>query len=113
MDQQPSNQMPAGQPAGQQKNTLMAIIAYFLFFVPLLTDAKNDHFVKYHVKQGLGLLLVWIVWNVITSFLFLFGLEILISIGLFVLWIMGIINAAQSKEAPVPLVGKFFEKLNF
>ncbi|MBP6855591.1 MAG: hypothetical protein KBC26_01280 [Candidatus Pacebacteria bacterium] len=33
-----------------KKNIAMAIVAYILFFIPLLTDAKNDPFVKYHVK---------------------------------------------------------------
>lgn len=118
MDQQP-NQMPAaGQPvppppAGQQKNTLMAVVAYFLFFVPLLTDAKKEAFVKYHVKQGLGMLLVWILWNIISMYIFLFGFEIIISLAIIVLWIMGIVNAAQGKEASVPLIGHLFEKFNF
>ena len=38
-------------------NTGMAVLAYILFFIPLLTDAKNDPFVKFHVKQGLVLFL--------------------------------------------------------
>jgi len=33
----------------------MAILAYILFFIPLLTDSKNDPYVKYHIKQGLVL----------------------------------------------------------
>ncbi len=37
----------------KEKNTAMAAVAYLIFFLPLLTDAKNDQFVKYHVKQGL------------------------------------------------------------
>ncbi|GAF91940.1 unnamed protein product, partial [marine sediment metagenome] len=45
----------------KEKNTGMAIVAYILFFIPLLTDAKNDPFVKYHVKQGLSLFLVAVV----------------------------------------------------
>ncbi|HOE15288.1 MAG TPA: hypothetical protein PLH82_01145 [Candidatus Paceibacterota bacterium] len=39
----------------KEKNTGMAILAYILFFIPLLTDSKKDPFVKYHVKQGLVL----------------------------------------------------------
>jgi len=44
----------------EEKNTGMAIVAYILFFIPLLTDAKKDPFVKYHVKQGLVIFLAWI-----------------------------------------------------
>lgn len=91
----------------------MAIIAYFLFFVPLLTDAKNDPFVKFHVKQSLGLLLTWVLWSIITSYIFLFGLEILISLAFLILWIMGLVKAAQGKQEALPVVGSFYEKLNF
>ena len=49
---------------GKSKNTTMAIIAYIIFFVPLLTgDAKKDSFVKYHVKQGLVLFLLVVLIN--------------------------------------------------
>jgi len=50
----PANQpSPSTQPTQSgQKNTAMGIIAYIVFFVPLLTSSKNDPFVKYHVKQG-------------------------------------------------------------
>jgi uncharacterized membrane protein len=39
----------------------MAIVAYILFFVPLLTESKNDPFVKYHVKQALGLFICGVI----------------------------------------------------
>ena len=66
---------PAGQNApaaqntppvvGGNKNTMMAVIAYILFFVPLLTgDAKKDSFVKYHTKQGLVLFLLAVLINI-------------------------------------------------
>ncbi|NIR47464.1 hypothetical protein GWO43_04305, partial [candidate division KSB1 bacterium] len=48
-------------------NTAMAIIAYIIFFVPLLTDARDDPFVKYHVKQGLVLFLSWVVVSFVVS----------------------------------------------
>jgi uncharacterized membrane protein len=113
MDTQQPAPTPAPAPAGGGKNTTMAIIAYFLFFVPLLTDAKNDPFVKFHVKQSLGLLLTWVLWNIITSYIFLFGLEILVSLAFLVLWIMGLVKAAQGKQEALPVVGSFYEKLNF
>jgi uncharacterized membrane protein len=113
MDTQQPAPTPAPAPAGGGKNTTMAIIAYFLFFVPLLTDAKNDPFVKFHVKQSLGLLLTWVVWNIVTSYIFLFGLEILVSLAFLILWIMGLVKAAQGKQEALPVVGSFYEKLNF
>jgi len=98
---------------GGGKNTTMAIIAYLLFFVPLLTEARRDPFVKYHVRQGLVLfisvfilcVLSWI--PVIGSIIFLLG-----SIVIFVLWLIGILNATTSKKKPLPLIGKLGDKFN-
>lgn len=42
---------------------LMAIFAYLGIFiiVPFLTDSKNNPFVKFHLKQGLALLVFGVV----------------------------------------------------
>ncbi|MDP2930596.1 MAG: hypothetical protein Q8N56_03265 [bacterium] len=112
-----SEQKPAAASAGEQKkekNIGMAIVAYILFFVPLLTDAKNDPFVKYHVKQGLVLFLGWVIACAF-SFIPLSGWFVgrLLYFGLFILLIIGILNAANSRQAPLPLIGKFADKFNF
>ena len=103
-----------------KKNTGMAIVAYLIFFLPLLTEAKKDPFVKYHVKQGLGLLIAFFALRFITLFLiaplfylvgFLF-MSILWVINLFLLalLILGIMNAAKGEEKPLPLIGKWADK---
>ena len=40
-------------------NNLMGIFAYLwiLILIPFLTESKNDPFVKYHLKQGLALII--------------------------------------------------------
>lgn len=102
---------------GKEKGDLnigMAVISYFLFFVPLLTDSKDDPFVKFHVKQGLILFLVsiayyvlrtvWIIGNILwyTRSLFL--------IAYFVLLIMGVLNAINGQKKYLPVIGKFADK---
>jgi uncharacterized membrane protein len=104
--------------SNKEENVAMAIVAYFIFFIPLLTDDKNDPFVKYHVKQGLVLLIAWVVlWVVsfVLAFIPVIGwiLAPLLYLAVFILWIMGIINAAQKKQKPVPIIGQFGEKFNF
>ncbi|MFH1789735.1 MAG: hypothetical protein ABH832_01565 [bacterium] len=94
----------------KNENTAMAVVAYILFFVPLLTDAKKDEFVKYHVKQGLMLFIAWIVVAVLTPALFM--VIWLLYLGLLVLFIIGIMNALNGKKAPLPLIGQFAEKFN-
>jgi uncharacterized membrane protein len=90
----------------------MAVVAYILFFVPLLTDAKKDPFVKYHVKQGLVLFIAWVVVCVIDWILsyHLWFISTILSLGLLVLLILGIKNALDGKQEPLPLIGQWGEK---
>ena len=92
------------------KNTTMAAIAYLLFFVPLLTDAKDDPFVKFHVKQGLLLLILGIFTSIIGSIPIIGLIGWLLGLGIFVLWIIGIMNALNGNMTPVPLVGQYAEE---
>ncbi len=98
----------------KKKNIGMAVVAYIIFFLPLLTDAKNYSFVKYHVKQGFALFVSFIV-SMIISMIPFFGWIIsgLMTIVLLIFFLMGISNAIQGKETALPIVGKFGEKFNF
>ncbi len=83
------------------------LIAYFS------GKEKSDSLLRYHLKQSLGLAIVSIVLNIVLniiarvvpalSFLGLAGYVILIF------WVLGIINAANQAEKPVPVIGKVFE----
>ncbi len=98
----------------KEKNTGMAIVAYILFFIPLLTDAKNDPFVKYHVKQGLSLFLVAVAIRII-AYIPIFGWALVwpLNILLFVLFIIGVMHALNGEQKPLPVIGKFGEKFKF
>jgi uncharacterized membrane protein len=104
-------------PIGGKKNTTMAIIAYILFFIPLLTgDAKKDPFVKYHVKQGLVLFLLAVALSIVSSILpyyFWWSINGLLNLGMLVLLIIGIMNAANGKQEPLPLIGQFADVFKF
>lgn len=97
----------------KQKNTGLAIVAYILFLIPLLTDAKDDKFVMYHTKQGLVLFLTWLVVMVITSVPFLgWILWLPLNIGMIILLILGISNASAGKEKELPLIGQYADRIN-
>lgn len=98
----------------KEKNVGMAVVAYILFFVPLLTDAKDDPFVKYHVKQGLVLFITAMVinifsWGILPVMIF----AQLLQVGIIILAILGIINAVHGKKEPLPLIGQFAEHFTF
>ncbi len=98
-----------------EKNKIFGVIAYvpFLFFVPLIV-AKDSAFGKYHANQGLVLFITMVGSLTVLSigeFLplgigYIFGLLHLVAyLGLVVLVILGIINAASGKCVPLPLIG--------
>ena len=96
-----------------EKNKGMAIVAWFIFFVPLLTDAKDSKFVKFHVNQSLLFVLASAVVGVAGTILTivtlgLFGLFMpLLWIGMLVLWIIGLMSAINGEMKRLPLIGKF------
>ena len=94
----------------------MAVLAYLgiLIIVPFVTDAKNDPFVKFHLKQGLVLIISEIVglfigiipilgW-VIAPLLMLFNLITII---------LGIVNAATGKQKQLPVIGSIGNSFKF
>ena len=113
MEEQTQVPPAQGQLEQKKKNTGMAVVAYILFFVPLLTDAKNDPFVKYHTKQGLVLFIAWLITAIALQMPIIQWFSWILSIFVLVLFIMGILNAVNGKEKPLPLIGQFGEKFNF
>lgn len=98
-------------------NKTLSIISYITIFGWLIAyfvgKEKADDLLKYHLKQGLGLALVSIVFNIVVNILVSF-LPILFFLGFIgilflVLMILGIINAANEEKKPLPLIGKWAE----
>lgn len=89
-----------------EENKLWAVLGYLgiLCLIPLLLK-KDSEFAKYHGKQGLILLLGWIV-----SWIPFLGWIVWLVVA--ILSIIGILNALGGKMTPLPLVGQYAEKLN-
>ncbi|MDR3558342.1 MAG: hypothetical protein P4L61_02310 [Candidatus Pacebacteria bacterium] len=91
------------------KNAAMAVLSYLgpLIIISYIVSNK-DHFVKFHIKQGLVLLVIEVaIWIIGSLIWMLWPLMYLANIGVLVLAIIGIINAVKSDEKPLPLVGKY------
>lgn len=102
----PTQNTPAAEGNNQM---LMGVLAYLsiLVLIPLLVE-KTDPFVKYHVKQGLVLLVIEVAIMVLGNMLYMFGpILSILNLGAIVLAILGIVNVIQKKMEPVPLVGQF------
>lgn len=109
---------PTSGSSSTGKNIGMAVICYLgiLVLIPLLTDAKSDPFVKFHIKQGLVLLITSIIVQIgwVIYWIPIIGQIIagLVYLGIFILWLMGIINAASGKEEKLPVIGQYGDKFN-
>lgn len=104
-------------PAGEDKT--VAIVSYLTiigFIVAIvLHGSKKTKLGTYHLRQMLGLIVVSIVaW--VANFMLVFipfigwlaGLAI--WLGLLVLWLMGLIAAANGEMKPVPVLGAKFQE---
>ncbi|MBQ2899028.1 MAG: hypothetical protein IJE28_04735 [Oscillospiraceae bacterium] len=94
-----------------QRNKGMAVLSYFglLILIPVFI-ARNDPFVRYHINQGLVLFLVDIICGILGSIIGaipVVGGIITLALGIviFVLFIIGIINAVKGEMKPLPLIG--------
>ena len=90
-----------------EKNKVMAVLAYILFFIPLLA-AKDSKFARFHTNQGLVLFLGGIIASVV-AVIPVIGWIIAPIAGLVitVLAIIGILNALNGKAKELPVIGKF------
>ena len=104
----------------QQSNStnpqLIAIVSYLTFIgwiiAFVLYQNNKSELAIFHIRQTLGIYLMGIV-GMLFLWIPLIGwiLSILLPIFIFVLWIIGLINAAQGETKPVPLVGEFSQEL--
>ena len=86
----------------------MAILAYFgiLVLIPLFA-AKESKFARFHVNQGLILLICSVVTFVIGKIPGLGFLVWILDIAILVYAIIGIVNAAKGQAKELPYIGKF------
>lgn len=87
-----------------KENKYWAVLSYLgvLVIIPLIVK-KDSKFTQFHVKQGLVLLVGWILsWLP-------FGP--IIGLVAFVFSIIGIINVLSGETKPLPIVGELAEKI--
>ena len=105
--QEAPTQAPQGDSNDAEKNKLMAVLAYIIFFIPMLA-AKDSKFAMYHAKQGLMNFILSVVVSIVGGIVPVLGWFIILPIGsiiVLIFAIMGIINAVGGKMKPLPLIG--------
>jgi uncharacterized membrane protein len=118
-------EVPKAEGSKNEVNT-MALLAYLgpLCLVPLLTGEK-DEFVKFHVKQGIVLLVIeaaiWAIWNFFLGsmvwswswgfYTTLANIQNFIWLGVGVLSVIGLLNVVNGQQKELPIVGKYSAKM--
>lgn len=114
MHSETGNTRIAMELTAEEKN--IAVISYItiigLIIAFVMNGEKKAAFSTYHIKQSLGLGLTGLALGIIGMVPILgwivsfFGVLVLLY-----LWIMGLVNAINGKQIPVPLLGKKYEEL--
>lgn len=89
----------------------IAIICYItiigLIIAYILNNSKNNPFAKFHIEQSVRIVLLGFA-NFLLAWVLPYSLNVIttiISIGIFVLIILGIVNAVNGKTTPLPVIG--------
>ncbi len=91
------------------ENKAITFLSYigFLCLVPLLAK-KESKFAQFHAKQGLVLLIAWIIGG-ITTFI---GIGLVINAGVLIISIIGLIKVNDGKMEDLPIIGDLAKKIN-
>ncbi len=95
------------------QSLFMGILAYLSVLIVIsYLLAKDNPFVKFHIKQGAVLfgieIILWVAMRLFWPLMFVIGI---LQIIIFILSIIGIVNVVQKKENELPLVGKFAKSI--
>lgn len=93
----------------------ISIIAYLtligLIIAFVMNNEKKNAFAAFHIRQSLGLMLTGLALSFVNIIPILGWIVSLVGvIILFILWISGLLNAINGKEAEVPVLGKFYSQ---
>ncbi|MBW2991406.1 hypothetical protein KY348_06930 [Candidatus Woesearchaeota archaeon] len=102
----------AAKSGGADEAKLWAILSavfLILFFIPLWVIKPRKDYAVYYGKQAFMLLITAIAVQIVGAIIPFIGWWIILPLGslaVFILWIIGIVNAASDKKKPLPVIGK-------
>jgi uncharacterized membrane protein len=103
----------------QESGKTAAIICYFTligWIIGLvLHSGHKARLSAFHLRQMLGFMILVIAASILARVLpniptLGLSIENILSIGLFILWIIGLIAAIRGQEKPMPFVGALFQR---
>ncbi|MBW2938000.1 hypothetical protein KXJ69_07775 [Aureisphaera sp. CAU 1614] len=86
----------------------LTLIGWIVAFI--MHNNNKTELGAYHLRQMLGLLLLGITLSIIARVVGIPVVVWVLQIGVFALWIMGLIGAFNGEKKPVPLLGEQFQQ---
>lgn len=97
-----------------------AWVAYLTFIGWIIALVQHGNMnpksslVVYHLRQMFGLMilyfLVWMLYAVMIWVPGIWTLRWVLLAGIFVLWLIGLLNAVNGEEKPIPVIGPLFQQ---
>lgn len=114
MEETNQNQQ-AHQDSNNAVNNTVAVVAYITligFIIALIMNQNNKNELgSFHLREMLGLILFGVGIYIVGMIPFIgFPLYVIGALGLFVFWILGLINAVNKEKKLLPLIGDLFQK---
>jgi uncharacterized membrane protein len=108
--------LPASSASEDKTTAIVSYLTLIGFIVAIiLHGSKKTRLGAYHLRQSLGLMLTSIVVAIAATILafipFVGWLAALAAwVGVFVLWIVGLLAAINGEQKPVPVLGIHFQQ---
>ena len=95
-----------------EEGKTIAIISYItiigLIIAFIMNNDKKNPFASFHIRQMTGLTILGLINSFVIGS-FSGTLSMVISLGLFILWLIALIGAAQGETKKVPVLGDYFQ----
>lgn len=93
----------------------ITFIGWLISYFALYKNARNP-ITAYHLRQTLLLHILTFIMNIISAYVFWYQyaakiILVALGIGMFILWLLGLIDALNGRQKPVPLLGKAAQKI--
>lgn len=92
-----------------------AIVSYFWLFGVIIAfymnAEKKFEFAYFHIRQSLGLWLTYMIFAYISGYFDNWNITIAFFVFFAVLFFYGFFTAATGKMTPIPILGKFYQKV--
>ncbi len=92
----------------------LTVIGWIIAFISYRNSDKKSDFVRYHLGQSLGIILISIAISIISGVLVfiipaLSTVFYIIALAPYVFMLLGVVTALNETMRPLPLIGKYFE----